>query len=87
MNISLPNSNNMSPGAKWRSNIQYYQQANLRYDVRNKNRLYSIPSDKENASEGQSLPPLTQNNKIQDRRSVRDGIQWQSLEVNSLRGK
>ena len=83
----MPNSKNHSPGTKWRSNIQYYPQQNMRYDVRNKNRLYSIPSDKENASEGQSLPPLAQNNKIQDRRSVRDGIQCQSLEVDKLRMK
>ena len=83
----MPLSSNESPGGKWRSNIQYYPQQNLRYEARNKNRLYSIPSDKENISEGQSLPPLAQNNKIQDRRSVRDGLQCQSLEVDKLKRK
>ena len=46
----MSNSKNHSPGTELRSNIQYYPQQNMRYDARNKNKLYSISSDKENAS-------------------------------------
>lgn len=100
LNLSMPLSKNHSPGVKCKSNVQHYPKASIRYDARNKNRLFSIPSDHESISDGRSFPPLGRGagserrsivaephrkKTIYNRRSVRDSALVHSLEVDKLK--